>query len=117
MRVVVSGSFDNMHAHQMRFLEQAARLGEVHLLLWPDALVEAQTGRAPKFPQEERRYFLESVRYVSAVHLPEQMQSPGDLAWMEPLRPEVWAEDGQDAQPDAGEWFRAPRGGSERLPA
>lgn len=107
MKVVVSGSFDNMHARQMRFLDEAARLGEVHLLLWPDALVEAETGRGPKFPQEERRYFLEAVRYVSAVHLPEKMQSPGDLAWIEQLQPELWAEDAQDAQPEAGEWFRA----------
>jgi len=107
VRVVVSGSFDNMHAHQMRFLEEAARLGELHLLLWPDALVEAHTGRPPVFPQEERRYFLEAVRYISAVHLPEMMQSPGDLAWAADLQAGVWVQDAQDAQPEVNAWCQA----------
>ncbi len=99
MLVVVSGSFDNMHARQMRFLEEAAKLGEVHLLLWPDALVEALSGRPPKFPQEERRYFLEAVRYVSAVSLPERMASADEPAWPAGLRPAMWVDDERDESP------------------
>ena len=99
MIVVVSGSFDNMHAREMRFLEEAARLGEVHLLLWPDRLVEAVSGRAPKFTQEERRYFLEAVRYVSAVILPEDMPSAHAPAWPADLQPGLWVEDERDEHP------------------
>ncbi len=99
MIVVVSGSFDNMHARQMRFLEEASKLGELHLLLWPDALVEAVCGRPPKFPQDERRYYLEAVRYVSAVVLPERMDSAHDPAWGDALTPGMWVDEEQDAHP------------------
>jgi cytidyltransferase-like protein len=88
-----------MHAREMRFLEEAAKLGEVHLLLWPDALVESVSGRPPKFPQEERRYFLEAVRYVSAVILPDHMGAADEPAWPAALQPELWVDEEQDAQP------------------
>ncbi|HEU5396431.1 MAG TPA: adenylyltransferase/cytidyltransferase family protein, partial [Verrucomicrobiae bacterium] len=50
-----------------RFLEEAAKAGEVTVVLWPDAWLEKATGKAPKFPLPERRYFLNAVRYVSRV--------------------------------------------------
>ena len=65
--VAVTGSFDDMRSRQVRFLEQAAKRGDLHVALWSDSLVEAQTGKAPKFPLEERRYFVEALRYVSKV--------------------------------------------------
>jgi cytidyltransferase-like protein len=97
LNVVVSGSFDNMHARQMRFLEEAAKLGAVHLLLWPDALVQAVTGQPPKFPQEERRYFVEAIRYVDAVTLADGMRSAHEPAWPAGLQPGMWVDEEQDA--------------------
>jgi len=67
--VIVSGSFDNLASRQMRFLREAARLGPVRVLLWDDAAVAGLVGRPPTFPQAERRYFLESLRYVDCVTL------------------------------------------------
>lgn len=69
--VIVSGSFDDLRSRQVRFLEESARLGSVHVLLWSDSVVEVMTGRRPKFPQIERQYFLESIRYVEKVSLVE----------------------------------------------
>ena len=67
--VMVFGAFDNPHSPDLRFLQEAARLGPLHLQLWSDELVLALTGQAPRFPQAERRYFLEAVRYVTRVDL------------------------------------------------
>jgi cytidyltransferase-like protein len=67
MKVAVSGSFDDLRAPGMRFLEEASRHGAVHVYLWSDAQVLRYTGQAAKFPQAERKYFLKSVRYVSEV--------------------------------------------------
>jgi cytidyltransferase-like protein len=77
--VVVSGSFDDFHSPQVRFLQEAARQGEVQVLLWPDLLVRRFTGREPKFPQEERRYILEALRYVSRVTLMDATDSSHSL--------------------------------------
>jgi cytidyltransferase-like protein len=66
-QVVVSGAFDDIRARDLRFLQEAAKLGELTVLLWPDAVVEKTSGRAPKFSLVERMYFLNAVRYVTRV--------------------------------------------------
>ncbi len=66
-QIIVSGGFDDLKSRDLRFLEEAARLGELTVLLWPDATLQKLTGQAPKFPLAERRYFLNAVRYVSKV--------------------------------------------------
>jgi cytidyltransferase-like protein len=65
--VVVSGGFDDIKSRDLRFLEEASKLGELTVLLWPDAALEKVTGKAPKFPLAERSYFLNAVRYVDRV--------------------------------------------------
>ena len=66
-QVIVSGGFDDLKSRDLRFLEEAAKLGELTVLLWPDSAIQQFTGRAPKFPLAERAYFLNAVRYVSRV--------------------------------------------------
>jgi len=53
----------------MRFLQEAAKLGPVHLLLWSDQAVQVLESEGPKFPQAERQYFVEAIRYVDQVTL------------------------------------------------
>jgi cytidyltransferase-like protein len=67
--VIVSGAFDDLRSGQVRFLEEAARRGPVHVLLWSDDAVRALQGAPPKFPQAERQYLLEAIRYVDRVTL------------------------------------------------
>ena len=67
--ILVSGSFDDLRSPQVRLLQEAARLGPVHVLLWSDAVVERFQGRGPKFPQAERAYLVEAIRYVDRLTL------------------------------------------------
>jgi len=67
MKVVVSGGFDDVRSRDLRFLQEAAKLGELTVLLWPDKVIENATGKAPKFPFTERLYFLNAVRYIDRV--------------------------------------------------
>jgi len=66
-QVIVSGSFDDLRARDIRFLEEAAKLGGLNVLLWSDKAVTAATGAPPKFQLAERQYLVEAVRYVSKV--------------------------------------------------
>ncbi len=68
-RVIISGSFDDLKSRHMRLLQEAAKLGPVHVLLWSDQVVQALEGQGPKFPYAERQYFVEAVRYVDQVTL------------------------------------------------
>lgn len=89
-KVVVSGSFDRLDSRQMRFLEEAAKLGRVCALLWSDTAVKALLGHPPDFPLVERLYLLQSVRYLERVEVVED----ADIASLFAIRegtPDVWA--------------------------
>ncbi len=66
-KVIVSISFDDARSQSIRFLEEAAKFGDLHVLLWTDDQIRAKTGADPKFPLAERRYYLENIRYVTDV--------------------------------------------------
>ena len=76
---VVSGSFDDLRLSHVRFLEEAAKIGPLQVFLWSDDLVHKLEGRPPKFPQEERLYLLQAVRYVSKVNLVNDLLDPDSL--------------------------------------
>jgi cytidyltransferase-like protein len=65
--VFVSGAFDDLRSRDVRFLEEAAKLGPVTAGLWTDDLVRAREKRPPKFPFDERLYILQAMRHVAAV--------------------------------------------------
>ena len=57
--VFVAGAFDDIRSRDIRFLEEAARLGPVTVGLWDDERTLRETGKL-KFPYEERKYVLEA---------------------------------------------------------
>ncbi len=65
--VLVSGSFDDLRSRHVRFLDEASKLGNVHVLLWSDDWVQRSSGKPPKFPCVERQYFLEALRFIHQV--------------------------------------------------
>jgi cytidyltransferase-like protein len=78
-RIAVSASFDDLRSPQVRFLEEAARLGEVSVRLWSDDTVRSVIGKAPKFPQAERLYLVQAIRYVHDVQLVNGALNPDTL--------------------------------------
>jgi len=88
--VIVSGGFDDLKSRDLRLLEEAAKLGELSVLLWPDATLQKLSGKAPKFSLAERRYFLNAVRYVHRVI--DADDSAGFDTLPEDLRAGLWAD-------------------------
>jgi cytidyltransferase-like protein len=91
--VVVSGGFDDLRARRMRFLEEAARLGDLNVLLWSDETVQQLAGKPPKYPLAERLYLLEAVRSVTRV-IP--ITTPSELSALPQLdgrQPQVWVDE------------------------
>jgi cytidyltransferase-like protein len=93
--VVVSGTFDDLRSRHVRFLQEASRLGGVHVVLWSDRDIQAATGKPPKFPREEREYLLQAIRYVERVTLSSSLDNPDAIPDLESLspRPQIWAVD------------------------
>jgi cytidyltransferase-like protein len=91
-QIIVSGGFDDIKSRDLRFLEEAAKLGELTVLLWPDATLQRLTGKSPKFPLTERMYFLDAVRYVSRVIEADSSVNPDVLPTR--LKADIWADYG-----------------------
>lgn len=92
-KVIVAGSFDNLGSRQVRFLEEASKLGEVQVLLYSDAFERALNGRQARFPQAERQYFVHSIRYVSRVTMMEDSSinaRSGLLKQIQAEQPKLW---------------------------
>jgi len=105
-QIVVTGGFDNLTARGLRFLEEAAKLGELMVLLWRDETVQQATGQPPKFPLAERSCFLNAVRYVSRVVEWSGPARPDSLPEIPGLRPEIWAEVQAAANPASEAYCR-----------
>jgi len=78
-RVVTSGAFDNLRSADVRFLEEAAKLGDLTVLLWSDKTILQRQGKPPKFAESERLYLLQAIRYVSDVRILREDLSPDSL--------------------------------------
>ena len=89
-QVVVCGGFDDIRSRELRFLEEAAKLGELTVLFWPDATLKKLTGKPPKFPLAERNYFLNAVRCVSKVVVADAAEDLHSLP--KSIRSDVWAD-------------------------
>lgn len=91
--IIVTGSFDDLRARDFRFLEEAAKLGCLHVLLWSDEAIKQMDGKQPKFPQAERMYMLQAIRYVDGLTL-----VTGHIEWdaipeIDAIQPDVWVVD------------------------
>jgi cytidyltransferase-like protein len=93
--VVVTGSFDDLRSPEVRFLEEAGRLGQVNVLLWSDETCQALSGRPPKFPQAERAYLVQAIRYVSNVMIVDNVANPYLLPEKLGFTPDMWVVQGE----------------------
>jgi cytidyltransferase-like protein len=103
-QVVVAGGFDDIRSSHLRFLEEAIRYGELTVLLWPDQTVRELTGEPPIFPEAERLYFLNAIRYVSRVIPATGAVNPDELPNLGDVHPKVWV-DGEGPGNEARQAF------------
>jgi cytidyltransferase-like protein len=88
--VVVSGSFDDLNYPQMRFLEEASKLGRLHVVLWSDDMVLAATDKPPKFSLSEREYWMQSIRYVDRYTVVPGIFDIDTVPQINVIQPDTW---------------------------
>ncbi len=98
-QVIVYGAFDDLRGRDLRFLEEAAKLGELSVALWPDETIQAVTGRLPRFPLAERLYVLNAVRYVARVVPLARAVDPNALPQLQGLEPQLWVDEESAVNP------------------
>jgi cytidyltransferase-like protein len=98
-QVVVTGGFDDLRSRHIRFLEEAAKFGELTVLLWSDEAVRRLAGSPPKLPQAERQYLLQAIRFVGEVKLTDGPADLNALPLVGDSHPQVWVVDALENHP------------------
>ncbi len=94
--VYVAGDFFTIHSQTIRFLEEAAKLGRVHVLLWAGEPEAALPDELVKLTVSERHYILENNRYVSTVTIEGSDTGRSRLPLRNEMRPDIWAVEEKD---------------------
>jgi cytidyltransferase-like protein len=89
-KVVVMGSFDNLRSRDVRFLEEASKIGGLQVMLLSDQTIRNLEGREPNFPQKERLYTLQAIRFVEQVTLDTGQFDHDTLPQEGDFRPDTW---------------------------
>ena len=66
--IITAACFNGMDSKRIRFIHEISKAGSLEIILLDDKLILSMSGREPKYKEPERRYFLESIRYVNRVH-------------------------------------------------
>lgn len=104
--VFVMGAFDNLKTIDIRFLQESAVFGDVHVLLLSDEAYQKKFDQPPHFQEAERSYYLGSIRYVSHLTVIDEafidsIPYTGGAVANSSIQP-VWAVRSQDAGPRKG---------------
>jgi cytidyltransferase-like protein len=97
--VIVTGGFDNLRSKHVRFLEEAAKWGNVRAALWSNETLQALEGRPPRFPEQERSYLLQSLRFVNSVTLVRGIIDPAALPNIGVDQSPIWTVDAGSDSP------------------
>jgi glycerol-3-phosphate cytidylyltransferase-like family protein len=89
--VAVLGAFDNLLSQQVRFLQESASFGDLHVFLWSDEIISTLIESVPKYSQEERQYLLQAIRFVTEVHVIKKLPKSGELPLIKEYKPDIWA--------------------------
>jgi len=63
-KVFVSGCFDVLHSGHIEFLKRASEFGELYVSIGSDKTIKELKSIPPHFNQEERLFFVNSIKYV-----------------------------------------------------
>ncbi len=68
-KVLVSGCYDLLHGGHVAFFETASQYGDLYVCVGSDANIEALKHHRPMLTQEERRYMVESIKFVKEARI------------------------------------------------
>lgn len=63
-KVFVSGCYDLLHSGHVEFFKQASQYGDLYVGIGSDATYLEYKHRKPMFPQDERLFMVQSIKYV-----------------------------------------------------
>lgn len=88
-KVFVSGCYDLLHSGHIEFFRQASQYGELYVGIGSDDTYLEYKHRKPMFPQEERLFMVQSVKYVKEAYINEGHGVIDFLPTLDLVKPDV----------------------------
>lgn len=98
-KVFVSGCYDLLHSGHVEFFKQASQYGDLYVGIGSDATYLEYKHRKPMFPQEERLFMVQSIKYVKEAYVNEGRGVIDFIPTLDKVRPDIFivnAEGGSD---------------------
>lgn len=98
-KVFVSGCYDLLHSGHVEFFKQASQFGDLYVGIGSDATYQEYKHRKPMFPEEERLFMVQSVRYVKEAYINKGSGVIDFIPTLDMVKPDVFvvnAEGGSD---------------------
>lgn len=98
-KVFVSGCYDLLHSGHVEFFKQASQFGDLYVGIGSDATYLEYKHRKPMFPQEERLFMVQSVRYVKEAYINQGSGVIDFIPTLDLVKPDIFvvnAEGGSD---------------------
>ncbi len=90
MRVLVTGCFDIIHPGHIHLLKEAAKLGDVYVIVARDSTIERYKNEKPIIPEQQRLEVIKSIKFVTnAVLGSEKNGDHGYLQFALTLKPDI----------------------------
>ena len=89
-KVFVSGCYDLLHSGHVEFFKQASQFGDLYVGIGSDATYQEYKHRKPMFPEEERLFMVQSIRYVKEACINEGSGVIDFLPSLDKFQPDIF---------------------------
>lgn len=89
-KVFVSGCYDLLHSGHVEFFKQASQYGDLYVGIGSDATYLEYKHRKPMFPQEERLFMVQAIKYVKEAYINEGSGVIDFLPTLDRVKPDVF---------------------------
>ena len=89
-KVFVSGCYDLLHSGHVEFFKQASQYGDLYVGIGSDATYLEYKHRKPMFPEEERLFMVQSIKYVKEACINEGSGVIDFLPSLDKYRPDIF---------------------------
>ncbi|MFX1393241.1 MAG: adenylyltransferase/cytidyltransferase family protein [Promethearchaeota archaeon] len=86
-KILIAGTFDILHPGHIFLINEAAKLGDVYIIVSTDKNRELYSGEAPIIPEEQRLEIMKSIKNVKAAKL--GRHDNDTLKTVEELNPDI----------------------------
>ena len=89
-KVFVSGCYDLLHSGHVEFFKQASQYGDLYVGIGSDATYLEYKHRKPMFPQEERLFMVQSIKYVKEAYVNEGRGVIDFIPTLDKVKPDIF---------------------------